>query len=95
MTLEVGEGLTAHTVEHAWRPGQSIDKLPPLKSAGVKKALDTMDQQLSMLTATQRTSFTAVLIYVDDILLTGNDLQEIKRLKEFFLKRFYSKISVT
>ncbi|KAK2995291.1 hypothetical protein RJ640_013500 [Escallonia rubra] len=38
--------------------------------------------------STPGTSFTAILIYVDDILLTGNDLQEIERLKNFLLKRF-------
>ncbi|KAK2980771.1 hypothetical protein RJ640_002980 [Escallonia rubra] len=38
--------------------------------------------------STPGTSFTAILIYVDDILLTGNDLQEIERLKKFLLKRF-------
>ncbi|KAK3021290.1 hypothetical protein RJ639_047281 [Escallonia herrerae] len=39
-------------------------------------------------TPAKGTSFTAILIYVDDILLTGNDLQEIERLKKFLLKRF-------
>ncbi|BBG95721.1 wall-associated kinase 2 [Prunus dulcis] len=34
------------------------------------------------------TSFTAVLIYVDDILLTGNNLQEMEHLKKFLLNRF-------
>ena len=29
-----------------------------------------------------------ILIYVDDILLTGNDLQEMEHLKRFLLKRF-------
>ncbi|KAK3032829.1 hypothetical protein RJ639_037006 [Escallonia herrerae] len=38
--------------------------------------------------STPGTSFTAILIYVDDLLLTGNDLQEIERLKKFLLKRF-------
>lgn len=42
----------------------------------------------SLFTRTQSNSFTAILIYVDDILLTGNDPQEIKRLKECLLKRF-------
>ncbi|KAK2992949.1 hypothetical protein RJ640_002288 [Escallonia rubra] len=39
-------------------------------------------------TPAKGTSFTAILIYVDDILLTENDLQEIERLKKFLLKRF-------
>ncbi|KAK3019296.1 hypothetical protein RJ639_004616 [Escallonia herrerae] len=39
-------------------------------------------------TKAKGTSFTAILIYVDDILLTGNNLQEIERLKKFLLKRF-------
>ncbi|KAK3006152.1 hypothetical protein RJ639_015495 [Escallonia herrerae] len=39
-------------------------------------------------TPAKGTSFTAILIYVDDILLTGNDLQEIERLKKFLLKCF-------
>ncbi|KAK2990336.1 hypothetical protein RJ640_003608 [Escallonia rubra] len=34
------------------------------------------------------TSFIAILIYVDDILLTTDDLQEIERLRKFLLKRF-------
>ncbi|KAL5831145.1 hypothetical protein ACOSQ4_016499 [Xanthoceras sorbifolium] len=42
----------------------------------------------SLFTKTQGTSFTAILIYVDDILLTGNDLHEMERLKRFLLKRF-------
>ncbi|CAL9018782.1 unnamed protein product, partial [Prunus brigantina] len=33
-------------------------------------------------------SFTGVLIYVDDILITGNNLQEMERLKSFLLKHF-------
>lgn len=35
----------------------------------------------SLFTKSQGNSFTAILIYVDDILLTGNDLHEIKKLK--------------
>ncbi|XP_070673914.1 uncharacterized mitochondrial protein AtMg00810-like [Malus domestica] len=42
----------------------------------------------SLFTKAQGTSFTAVLIYVDDILLIGNDLQEMERLKTFLLTRF-------
>lgn len=42
----------------------------------------------SLFTKSQSSSFTAILIYVDDILLTGNDLDEMERLKKFLLKRF-------
>ncbi|KAD4180157.1 hypothetical protein E3N88_28748 [Mikania micrantha] len=45
----------------------------------------------SLFTKTQGKSFTAILIYVDDILLTDNDLHEIKLLKECLLKRFHIK----
>ncbi|KAK9077344.1 hypothetical protein SSX86_005681 [Deinandra increscens subsp. villosa] len=45
----------------------------------------------SLFTKVCGTSFVAILIYVDDILLTGNDLQEMKRLKECLLKRFLIK----
>lgn len=40
---------------------------------------------------TQNISFIAVLTYVDDILLSGNDLQEMDSLKEFLLKCFHVK----
>ena len=42
----------------------------------------------SLFTKTQGTSFTVILIYVDDILLTGNDLYEMEWLKEFLFKHF-------
>ncbi|XP_021833343.1 uncharacterized protein LOC110773141 [Prunus avium] len=45
----------------------------------------------SLFTKAQGTSFTAIFIYVDNILLTGNDLQEMERLKKFLLKRFHIK----
>ena len=45
----------------------------------------------SLFTKVQGTSFTTVLIYVDDILLSGNDLQEMERLKAFLFKRFRMK----
>ena len=35
--------------------------------------------------------FTVVLIYVDDILLTDNDLQEMEHLKKFLFKHFRMK----
>ncbi|CAL9018556.1 unnamed protein product [Prunus brigantina] len=42
----------------------------------------------SLFTKVHDNSFTAVLIYVDDILLTGNDPQEMQLLKAFLLKHF-------
>ncbi|RVW97878.1 Retrovirus-related Pol polyprotein from transposon RE1 [Vitis vinifera] len=45
----------------------------------------------SLFTKSQGNKFTAILIYVDDILLTGNDLHEIKMLKTHLLKRFFIK----
>lgn len=42
----------------------------------------------SIFTKAQGTSFTAVLIYVDDILLIGNGLQKMECLKKFLLKSF-------
>ncbi|XP_075076494.1 uncharacterized protein LOC142163140 [Nicotiana tabacum] len=42
----------------------------------------------SLFTKAKGTSFTAILIYVDDILLTGNDLQEIEHIKGVLFKCF-------
>ena len=55
-----------------------------IKQAGYQQS----KADYSLFTKVQGTSFTAILIYVDDILLTGNDLQEIKNLKRFLLERF-------
>lgn len=45
----------------------------------------------SLFIRTQGTSFIAVFIYVDDILLTGNDLLEMDRPKKILLGRFRTK----
>ncbi|KAM1016579.1 hypothetical protein ACFX2A_047241 [Malus domestica] len=42
----------------------------------------------SLFTKVRGTSITVVLIYVDDILITGNNIQEMEQLKAFLLKRF-------
>lgn len=42
----------------------------------------------SLFTKVQGTSITVILIYVDDILITGNNIQEMEQLKAFLLKRF-------
>ncbi|XP_020415554.1 uncharacterized protein LOC109948060 [Prunus persica] len=52
-----------------------------------KAGYQQLKADYSLFTKAQGTSFTAVLIYVDDILLTGNDLQEMEGLKAFLLKR--------
>ncbi|WMV51529.1 hypothetical protein MTR67_044914 [Solanum verrucosum] len=46
----------------------------------------------SLFTKVKGSSFTIILIYVDDILLTGNELQEIERIKRFLLKCFRIKV---
>ncbi|XP_061338805.1 uncharacterized mitochondrial protein AtMg00810-like [Gastrolobium bilobum] len=42
----------------------------------------------SLLTLKTASHFTALLIYVDDIVLTGNDMEKIHRVKEFLDKQF-------
>jgi len=42
----------------------------------------------SLFTRQNNSSFTALLIYVDDILLTGNDLTEIQHVKDCLLQQF-------
>jgi len=42
----------------------------------------------SLFTRQNNLSFTVLLIYVDDIILTGNDLTEMQRLKDCLLRRF-------
>lgn len=58
-----------------------------LKSAGYAQS----KADYSLFTKQQGTFFTAVLIYVDDILVTGNSMQEIMALKQFLLKKFLIK----
>ncbi|RVW14960.1 Retrovirus-related Pol polyprotein from transposon RE1 [Vitis vinifera] len=62
---------------------------PPatVKSAGYIQS----KADYSLFTKSQGNKFTAILIYVDDILLIGNDLHEIKMLKTHLLKRFFIK----
>ena len=42
----------------------------------------------SLFTRQNNSSFSALLIYVDDILLTRNDLTEIQRVKDCLLQQF-------
>jgi len=52
-------------------------------------------KQTSLCTKTIGSSFTTILFYVDDILLTGNDDVEIKHLKVFLIQYFRIKDLVT
>ena len=45
----------------------------------------------SLFTCQNGKSFAALLIYVDDILITGNDLKAISTLKQFLHSRFQIK----
>jgi len=42
----------------------------------------------SLFTRQNNSSFTALFFYVDDMLLTGNDLTEIQRVKDCLLQQF-------
>jgi len=42
----------------------------------------------SLFTRYNNSSFTVLLIYVDDILLSGTDLTEIQHIKDFLLQQF-------
>lgn len=44
-----------------------------------------------MFTKVQGNSFTAILVYVDDLLVGGNDMQIIEETKEFMASPFYMK----
>jgi len=58
-----------------------------IKSAGFRQS----KVDYSLFTKQDGSSFTTLLIYVDDILLTGNDLTEMQHLKECLLRRFHIK----
>lgn len=45
----------------------------------------------SLFTKVQGTSFTAILVYVDDFLVGGNEVQSIEETKEFLSSQFYMK----
>lgn len=55
-----------------------------IKSVGFQQS----KTDYSLFTRQNNSSFTALLIYVDDILLTGNDLTEIQRVKDCLLQQF-------
>ena len=52
-----------------------------IKSVGFQQS----KTDYSLFTRQNNSSFTVLLIYVDDILLTGNDLTEIQRVKDCLL----------
>lgn len=60
------------------------------RSAGFKQSR----ADYSLFTKTQGKSFTALLIYVDDILITGNDPVSIAEIKVFYIAVFALKILV-
>ena len=55
-----------------------------IKSVGFQQS----KTDYSLFIRQNNSSFIAILIYVDDILLTGNDLTEIQRVKDFLLQQF-------
>lgn len=58
-----------------------------LKEAGFLQS----NSDYSLFTRSQGSTYTAVLVYVDDILVTGNDMSSILALKVFLNKRFHIK----
>jgi len=66
----------------AWSPSATFSKV-------IQKAWNIQSKaDYSLFTKTLESSFTTVLLYVDDIILTWNDDVEIKHLKEFLLQHF-------
>jgi len=55
-----------------------------IKSAGFQES----KANYSLFTRQNNSSFTVLFIYVDDILLTINDLTEIQRVKDYILQQF-------
>lgn len=55
-----------------------------LKAAGFSQSLS----DYSLFVRNHHGNFTALLVYVDDVILAGNNLQEIEETKQFLAKRF-------
>ncbi|KAK3006790.1 hypothetical protein RJ639_017209 [Escallonia herrerae] len=82
-----GPSNLQHGIETTYCQHRSI-LLPQFQVLCQRAGYQQSKADYSLFTKAKGTSFTAILIYVDDILLIGNDLQEIERLKKFLLIRF-------
>ncbi|GKB99963.1 ribonuclease H-like domain-containing protein, partial [Tanacetum coccineum] len=57
----------------------------------VCKLVKSFKNDFSLFTKTKQEMFIALLVYVDDIVITGNDLNEIDKVKEFLRSKFMIK----
>ncbi|CAL2253642.1 unnamed protein product [Prunus armeniaca] len=87
-----GENLVCRLNKYLYGLKQASRQWFSKFSSAIQKAGFHQSQaDYSLFTKVHGNSFTVVLIYVDDIILTGNDPQEMQLLKAFLLKHFHIK----